>query len=46
MKALLGRPVNDLANTECFKHAHDEAEMTQDLAAVAVLLAHGYLLPG
>jgi hypothetical protein len=41
---VLGRVVNDFSDAKFVKHACDEAQMIQDLAAVEVLSIHGVLL--
>jgi len=44
LRVVLGRLVHDVAKAECVQHAGDAAQMSQDLAAVAVLSVHGALL--
>jgi hypothetical protein len=46
LRVLRGRVVNDVAKAEFVKHAGDEAQRIQDVAAVAVLSVHGALLCG
>jgi hypothetical protein len=44
LRVLPGRLVNDLSDAKFVKHACDEAQMSQDLAAVDVLSVHRALL--